>query len=107
MLSRVKKESFKKNKDGDMNDFLFWCRHLVVPFLFHDLTSLHPPSFHGNDFPTCNKTVTALTGLENLSNVVSHPLVHGVVENHYKMSTPRQKVVHNPTPTAKMLLCVL
>ena len=27
--------------------------HLLVPFLFHDLTSLHPPSFHGNDFCTC------------------------------------------------------
>ena len=28
-----------------MNDFLSWCMHLLVPFLFHDLTSLHPPSF--------------------------------------------------------------
>ena len=28
-----------------MNDFLSWCKHLLVPFLFHDLTSLHPPSF--------------------------------------------------------------
>ena len=33
-----------------MNDFLSWCRHVLVPFLFHDLTSLHPPSF---DFYTC------------------------------------------------------
>ena len=28
-----------------MNDFLSWCRHLLVPFLFHDLTSLHPLHF--------------------------------------------------------------
>ena len=28
--------------------------HLLVPFLFHDLTSLHPPSFHRNDFSTCS-----------------------------------------------------
>ena len=35
-----------------MNDFLSW--HLLVPFLFHDLTSLHPPSFHRNDFSTCS-----------------------------------------------------
>ena len=31
-----------------MNDFLPWC---LVPFPFHDLTSLHPLSFHKNDFP--------------------------------------------------------
>ena len=34
-----------------MND---WCRHLLVSFLFHAVTSLHPPSFHGNDFSTCS-----------------------------------------------------
>ena len=28
-----------------MNDFVSWCMHLLVLFLFHDLTSLHPPSF--------------------------------------------------------------
>ena len=36
-----------------MNEFVSWCRHLLVPFLFHDLTSLHPPSFHRNDLSTC------------------------------------------------------
>ena len=36
-----------------MNEFVSWCRHLLVPFLFHDLTSLHPPSFQRNDFSTC------------------------------------------------------
>ena len=34
-----------------MNDFLSWCRHLLVPFLF-----LHPPSFQRNDFSTCSIT---------------------------------------------------
>ena len=29
-------------------------RHLLVSFLFHALTSLHPPSFHRNDFSTCS-----------------------------------------------------
>ena len=28
--------------------------HLLVPFLFHEVTSLHPPSFHRNDFSTCH-----------------------------------------------------
>ena len=37
-----------------MNDFLSWCIHLLVPFLFHDLTSLHPPSFN---FSTCSTNV--------------------------------------------------
>ena len=36
-----------------MNEFVSWCRHLLVSFLFHALTSLHPPSFHRNDISTC------------------------------------------------------
>ena len=36
-----------------MNEFVSWCRHLLVPFVFHALSSLHPPSFHRNDFSTC------------------------------------------------------
>ena len=44
-----------RNKDdGVMSDFVSWCRHLLVPFLFHEVTSLHPPSFHRNDFSTCS-----------------------------------------------------
>ena len=37
-----------------MNVIVSWCRHLLVPFLFHDVTSLHSPSFHRNDFSTCS-----------------------------------------------------
>ena len=37
-----------------MNEFVSWCRHLLVSFLFHALTSLNPPSFHRNDFSTCS-----------------------------------------------------
>ena len=37
-----------------MNEFVSWCRHLLVSFLFHALVSLHPPSFHRNDFSTCS-----------------------------------------------------
>ena len=37
-----------------MNEFVSWCRHLLVSFLFHALTSLHSPSFHRNDFSTCS-----------------------------------------------------
>ena len=36
-----------------MNEFLFWCRHPLVPLLFHEVTSLHPHSFQRNDFSTC------------------------------------------------------
>ena len=39
--------------DGVMNEFLFWSRHPLVPFLFHEVTSLRPPSFQRNDFSTC------------------------------------------------------
>ena len=42
-----------------MNEFVSWCRHLLVSFLFHALTSLHPPSFYRNDFSTCNNNNVA------------------------------------------------
>ena len=46
------KQNFKAEQrcwDGVKNQFV---RHLVS-FLFHALTSLHPPSFHRNGFSTC------------------------------------------------------
>ena len=44
-------------RDGAMNEFLFWCRHPLVPLLFHEVTRLHPPSFQGNNFSTCISAV--------------------------------------------------
>ena len=44
-----------------MNDFLSQSRHLLVPLLFHEVTSLHPPSFQRNDFSTCH-TYTGAAG---------------------------------------------
>ena len=41
-------------RDRVINDFLSWSRHLLVPLLFHEVTSLHPPSFQRNDFSTCS-----------------------------------------------------
>ena len=43
-------------RGGVINELLF---HLLVPLLFHEVTSLHPLSFQRNDFSTCN-TSTAL-----------------------------------------------
>ena len=48
-----KQISEQRCRDGVMNEFVSWCRHLLVSFLFHALTSLHPPSFHRNDISTC------------------------------------------------------
>ena len=39
-------------RDRVINDFLSRSRYLV-PLLFHEVTSLHPPSFQRNDFSTC------------------------------------------------------
>ena len=41
-------------RDRVINDFLSRSRHLLVPLLFHELTSLHPPSFQRKDFSTCS-----------------------------------------------------
>ena len=41
-------------RDRVINDFLSRSRRLLVPLLFHELTSLHPPSFQRNDFSTCS-----------------------------------------------------
>ena len=38
-----------------MNEFVSWCRHLLVSFLFHALTSLHIPlHFIEMIFSTCS-----------------------------------------------------
>ena len=47
----IEKQRFR---DRVINDFLSRSRHLLVPLLFHELTSIHPPSFHTNDFSTCS-----------------------------------------------------
>ena len=52
-----------------MNEFVSWCRHLLVSFLFHAMTSLHPPSFHRNDFSTC---ISALLIIEGCLWVATH-----------------------------------
>ena len=56
-------------RDGVMNEFVSGCRHLLVPFLFHDLTSLHPPSFQRNDFSTCNNSVGRLNNVKGLNKL--------------------------------------
>ena len=47
-----------------MNDSLSWCIYASSCSLFHDVTSVHPPSFHRNDFSTCNNmwAISAKTG---------------------------------------------
>ena len=47
-----------------MNEFVSWYRHLLVSFLFHALTSLHPPSFHRNDFSTCVYRMVQVSSLK-------------------------------------------
>ena len=39
-------------RDGVINGFLSRSRHVLVPLLFHDVISLHLPSFQRNDFST-------------------------------------------------------
>ena len=74
-----------------MNEFVSWCRHLLVSFLFHALTSLHPPSFHRNDFSTCSTLfffilvqsrahVDFMHALAHAENLHVHAHVNGVVQ---------------------------
>ena len=37
--------------------FLFWCRHPLVPLLFHEVTSLHPLHFREMIFPLVKSSV--------------------------------------------------
>ena len=50
-FTTIKQNSEQRCRDGVMNEFVSWCRHLLVSFLFHALTSLHLPSFYRNNFP--------------------------------------------------------
>ena len=46
-----KQNSEQRCRDEVMNEFVSWCRHLLVSFLFHALTSLHPLHFIEMIFP--------------------------------------------------------
>ena len=61
-----------------MNEFVYWCRHLLVSFLFHALTSLHPTSFYRNDFSTCYYS----TSLVSLSLFWFSSLPHFLLSLH-------------------------
>ena len=74
-----------QNRDVGMGlEFVSWCRHLLVSFLFHALTSLHPPSFHRNDFSTCTYTITSVPGTKtsvpiNIGTMTSIPREFGTM----------------------------
>ena len=53
-----------------MDEFLFWCRYPLVRLLLNEMTSLHSPSFQGNDFSTC-KTYSELIAVISQSEVMS------------------------------------
>ena len=40
-------------REGIINGFLSRCGHVLVSLLFHEVTSLHPPSYERYDFSTC------------------------------------------------------
>ena len=63
-----------------MNEFVSWCRHLLVSFLFHALFHKWKNHFY------------EMKGDVGMS-------LHEK-ERNKKMPTPRHKVTHNPIPTS-------
>ena len=57
VLTNNRRAHKKRCRDEIINDFLSRSRHFLVPILFHDVTSLHPPSFQKNDFSTCRNNL--------------------------------------------------
>ena len=58
-----KQNSEQRCRDGVMNEFVSWCRHLLVSFLFHALTSLHPLHFIEMIFYSCKIMRYSITPL--------------------------------------------
>ena len=67
--------------------------HLLVPLLFHAVTSLHPPSFHRNDFSTCINGVVQCLPWKSPTSITE--LNHCVVINS---TSAKQKL--NPRHSA-------
>ena len=79
-------------------------RHLLVPFLFHDLTSLHPPSFHGNDFSTCS-THFSLSGKAPTARCEHFSQAHSAKHAHSRLHACALASAHARTHTrARTLL---
>ena len=77
-----------------MNEFVSWCRHLLVSFLFHALTSLHPPSFHRNDFPLvplryCHTVLLLASQTRAYADLLVGPVPY---HNAYAFSKTRSRV---------------
>ena len=49
--------SFANNRyiSESYDEFLFLCRHPLVSFLIHDITSLHPTLIQINDYSSCSQ----------------------------------------------------
>ena len=65
----------QRSRDGVMNYFLSWCRSLLIAFLFHVVTSLHPPSFHRNDFSIY---IAHFEG-DNAARIINMILLHALI----------------------------
>ena len=59
-------------RDGVMSGFVSWCRHLVH-FLFHEVTSLHPPR---NDFSTCSTHFSFWGKQQSLCRAITQAHAH-------------------------------
>ena len=69
-----KQNSEQRCRDGVMNEFVSWCRHLLVSFLFHALTSLHPLHFIEMIFPlVIRASVDALCSRDGTSEISRDP----------------------------------
>ena len=64
-----------------MNDFLSWCRHLLVPFLF-DVTSLHPLHFIEMIFP--------LVIILVIDFYIMYMLSHALWQHGFRFLVPRR-----------------
>ena len=63
-------------RDGVMNKFLFWCRHPLVPLLFHEVTSLHLSSFRRKDLLFYNWSKQVHCAATSVSSQTASEFVH-------------------------------
>ena len=76
--------------------------HLLVPFLFHDLTSLHPPSFHRNDFSLV-PLIFLILGQSLINNVPC--FVRGASRAHAYLRTHGQRPFYTCMQMASFCAC--
>ena len=90
-----KQNSEQRCRDGVRNEFVSWCRHLLVSFLFHALTSLHPLHFIEMIFPLVIRASVDALCRDGTSEISRDPRTKRLQSRRESLARPSKHTNNN------------